>query len=86
MPRTDRFSPREEDPVHTVQENGWAPGPVQAGAEILTPPVLDPQTVKPVASRYTSWAIPTIFYPYSPTQNALHSATNIGTFTLPILV
>ena len=29
--------PREKDPVHTVQEAGWAPTPVCMGAENLAP-------------------------------------------------
>ena len=41
-----------------VYEAGWAPGPVWKGAENFTPPVIDPRTVQPVASRYTDWAIP----------------------------
>ena len=40
-----------------VQEAGWAPGPVWAGAENLAPPPgYDPRTVQPVASRYTDYA------------------------------
>jgi hypothetical protein len=45
---------RERDPVHILQEAGWAPGPVWTGAENLAPLTgLDPRTVQPVASRYT---------------------------------
>jgi hypothetical protein len=29
--------PPERDPVPTVQEAGWAPGPVRTGAENLAP-------------------------------------------------
>jgi hypothetical protein len=48
------FYPRERDPVPIVyKEAGWAPGPVWTGAENLAPPGYDPQTVQPVASRYT---------------------------------
>ena len=37
---------------------GWvAPGPVRTGAENLVPQGYDPQTIQPVASRYTDWAI-----------------------------
>ena len=32
--RPDRFTPGK-DPVHIVQEAGWAPGPVWTGAENL---------------------------------------------------
>jgi len=36
---------------------GWVgPGPVWTGAENLAPTGFDPQTVQPVASRYTDWA------------------------------
>jgi len=50
-PRPGRFTPGK-DPVPTVQEAGWAPGPVSIGTEI-PPPELEPRTVQPVASRYT---------------------------------
>ena len=30
-----RHDPREKDSVHTVQEDGWAPGPVWTDAEYL---------------------------------------------------
>jgi len=43
------FTPGK-DTVPIVQEAGWAPGPVWTGAENLTPPGFDPQTVQPVAS------------------------------------
>ena len=56
-PRPGRFTPRK-DPVPTVQEAGWAAGPVWKGAGNLAPPGLDPRTVQPVASRYIDWAIP----------------------------
>ena len=50
------FSPGK-DPVPIVQEAGWAPEPVWAGAENLAPPPgCDPRTVEPVASRYTDYA------------------------------
>jgi hypothetical protein len=45
--------PHERDPVPTVWEAGWTPGPVWTGAENLVPTVLDPRTVQPVASRNT---------------------------------
>ena len=35
-PRPGRFTPGK-DPVPIVQEAGWAPGPVWAGAESLAP-------------------------------------------------
>ena len=34
--RPDRFTPGK-DPVHIVQEAGWAPGPVWTGTENLAP-------------------------------------------------
>jgi hypothetical protein len=55
-PHPSRFTPGK-DPVPIVQEAGWAPEAVWSGAEISPPPVFDPRTVEPVASRYTVWAI-----------------------------
>ena len=56
-PRPGRFTPWK-DQVFIVQEAGWVPGPVWTGAENLSPTQgFDPRTVKPVASRYTDWAI-----------------------------
>ena len=53
-----RFIPGK-DPVHILQEAGWAPGPVWTGAENLASSRDSiPRTVQPVASRYTDWAIP----------------------------
>ena len=46
-----------KDPVPIVQEAGWAPGPVWTDAGNLALPLgFDPQTVQPVASRYTDYA------------------------------
>jgi len=46
--------PCKRDPVSTLQEAGWAPGPVWTGVKNLaSPPGFDPQTVQTVASRYT---------------------------------
>jgi len=45
-----------KDPVPIVQENGWAPGPVWTGAEIVAPPGFDLRTVQPLASHYTDCA------------------------------
>jgi len=43
-----------KDLIPTVQEDGWAPGPVWKGAANLHPPPgFDPRTVQPVWSRYT---------------------------------
>jgi hypothetical protein len=47
-----------EDLVPIVQEAGWASGPVWTCAKNLPPPEFDPRTVHPVASRYTTCAIP----------------------------
>jgi len=49
------FTPRKH-PVRIVQEAEWAPGPVWTDAGNLAPPGFDPQTVQPVASRYTDYA------------------------------
>ena len=50
------FTPGK-DPAPIVQETGWAPTPVWTDVENLAPtPEFDPQTVQPVASRYTDWA------------------------------
>jgi len=38
MPRPSSFTaPTGNDPVHTVQEVGWTPGPVWMGAEYFAP-------------------------------------------------
>jgi len=42
--------PPRKDPVHIVQEAGWAAGPVWTGAENLAPQGFDPRTVQPVTS------------------------------------
>ena len=50
------FTPRK-DPVPIVEEAGWAPGPVWTGVGNLAPPLgFNPQTIQPVASRYTDYA------------------------------
>ena len=42
-----------------VQETVWDPEPVCTGAEKSRPPPgLDPRTFRPVASRYTGYALP----------------------------
>ena len=46
----------EKDPVPIVQEARWAPGPVWISALNLGPPHRD--SIQPVASRYTDYAIP----------------------------
>ena len=49
--------PRNE-PVPIVQEAGWAPGSVWTVVKISLQPGFDPQTVHPVASRYTDCTKP----------------------------
>jgi hypothetical protein len=62
--------PRERDPVHIVQEAGWAPGPVWKGAENLVPtgirspdrPVaILTRPSRPTALRKTAALIPSVF-------------------------
>jgi hypothetical protein len=45
--RPGRFTPGK-DPLHVVQEAGWAPGPVWTGAENIASPGFDLRTVQPV--------------------------------------
>jgi hypothetical protein len=60
------FTPGK-DPVPIVQEAGWVPGPVWTGTENLAPSEFNPQTVQPVASRYTDWATgPTRYCSHEP--------------------
>jgi hypothetical protein len=47
-----------ESPLPFAQEDGWDPTPVWAGAENIAPYGFEPQTVQPVASPYTDYAIP----------------------------
>jgi len=49
--------PRERDPVPIVQEAGWASRSVWMGAENLPQPGFVSQTIQPVSSRYTVYAI-----------------------------
>jgi len=49
------LTPRK-DPVHIVQDAGWAPGPVWKGGKSRPPTTFHLRTVQPVASRYTDWA------------------------------
>jgi hypothetical protein len=39
----------ERDPVPTVQEVGWAPGPIWTGAENLASTEFDSRIIQPVA-------------------------------------
>jgi hypothetical protein len=49
--------PQERDLVPTVQDVGWARGLVWMGAENLAPLRFGPQTVQPILSPYTDYAI-----------------------------
>jgi hypothetical protein len=60
-PSPGRITPGN-GPVPTVQESGWAPGTVWTGAEKPPPHGFDPQTVQPVAIRYTDYAIQAHLY------------------------
>jgi hypothetical protein len=51
--------PLEKKPVPIAEGAGWAPGLIWMGSKTSPPPGFDPQTVYPVASRYTDYAIPT---------------------------
>jgi hypothetical protein len=62
-PRPGRFA-QGNDPVTTVYESVWDPGPVWTGEENFAPPGFDPRTVQPVASLSTDWAIPAHIYMY----------------------
>jgi len=47
-----------EWPVPFVQEAGWTPGPIWRVRKISPPPIFDPRTVQPLASRYNDCGIP----------------------------
>jgi hypothetical protein len=49
--------PWEGDLVRFVQEAGWAQGPCGQVQKISRPLGFDPQTIQPVASRYTDYAM-----------------------------
>jgi hypothetical protein len=51
-----RFTPGK-DPVPVVHKAEWNPRGVWTGAENFAPPRFDLQAFRPVASRYTDWAI-----------------------------
>jgi len=48
------FTPGK-DPVHILQEAGWAPGPVWTGGK-SRPTGIRSRTLQPVVSHYTNWA------------------------------
>ena len=56
--KSGRFIPMNE-PISIVQEAGWAPEPVWTGTDNLAPRGFEPQTVQPVASPYTDYALST---------------------------
>jgi len=56
-PRPGRFTPGNYTGP-TVQEAGWAAGPVWMGVDDLASPGFEPLTVQPVASRCADCAIP----------------------------
>jgi len=49
--------PQERDSLTTVQEAGWAPGPVWTGAKNPDHLGFNPQTIQPIGSHYTNYAI-----------------------------
>jgi len=56
--------PWEKDPILTVHEVGWAPGPVWRSAEKFALRGFDPGTVQPVARYYSGYSIPSLYYYY----------------------
>jgi hypothetical protein len=58
--------PGERDPVPTIQEAGWASGPVWTGRKISPPQGFDPRTVQPVAIHFTTLSQPPILIRYDP--------------------
>ena len=50
-----------KDPVPTVQETGWVPGPVWTGVENFAPTGFDPRTVyRNDYLRNALWRLPTL--------------------------
>ena len=54
------FTPGK-DPVPIFEGAGWAPGPVQTGAENLIPNGIRSRTVQPIVSRYIDSATRTMY-------------------------
>jgi len=52
--------PQKSEPICTVLEAGWAPGPVWTGTKNLAPSGFDPYTIHPVARSYTHYAVPAL--------------------------
>jgi hypothetical protein len=57
-PRPGRFSPGKNTRYPLYRRLGGPQGRSGRVRKISPPPVLDPRTVQPVASRYTDYAIP----------------------------
>ena len=59
--------PRERPGTHCYSRLGGPQGRSRRVRKISPPPIFDPRTVQPVASRYTDWAIParTVYIEYS---------------------
>ena len=56
-PRTGHFARRQRQPVRIVQEAGLPGRRSGRMRKFVPPPGIDRQTVQPLASRYTDWAI-----------------------------
>jgi hypothetical protein len=80
--RHGRFVPGKE-PVPTVQEVGWAPGPVSTVAKYLAPTGFDPRTLQSVASR-VSTASPTLICQQSVCHIILEIEKKISTTESPV--
>jgi hypothetical protein len=59
-PHSGRFNPPpgEKPPIRILQEAEWVSGPVWRVRKIWLPTEFEPQTVRPVAIRYTDSDIP----------------------------
>jgi hypothetical protein len=58
-PRPGRFTPGKESRYPLYKRLGGPQGRSGRAWKISSPPVFEPQTVHPVASRYTKYAVPT---------------------------
>ena len=58
MPRTGRFTPEKDTRYPLYRRLGGLQGPSGRVRKISLPPGFYPQTVQPVETRYTDWAIP----------------------------
>ena len=57
-PRPGRFAPREKKPAPIVEEARWAWRSIWTSRKNLAPFGVLTRTIRPVASRYTDYAIP----------------------------